>query len=621
MCGITGYLSDDPHARDALSGMTAALAHRGPDADGFHYDGPIGFGHRRLSVIDLAGSRQPLLSADREIAVVFNGEIYNFRELRQELAAAGHAFVTQGDGEVLVNGWRQWGRAMLGKLSGMFAFALWDRGRRELFLARDHLGVKPLYYAWHGGALVFGSEIKALLPFPGLPRTLDLDALALFLECQYIPAPHSIYAVIRKLAAGHWLSVRDGKLTTGAFWRPTYVPKHALVIATAVEAIDAQLRRSVGSMLVADVPLGAFVSGGVDSGLIAAMATQLSGRAIDTFNLGFTGNDVGSEHEEAKRVARHIGSQHHCLMLSPDDVLPALERWVDVFDEPFGDQAALPTMLLAQYARRKVTVVLTGEGADEVFGGYGNYVKRLREERITSILGARGSPLPWLARRLPGRLARDRILKAMAVPRSRRFTTIPNIFDTLLQREYFTDSFRHAATERIADRAEAFYLECDSPSYLDHLLHIDARLWLPDDLLAKVDRSTMAHSLEARVPYLDHEFFGWCARLEPSLKVSGGSGKLALKRLAKRYLPADIVDRPKQGFMMPLRRWLAVELKADIAEALGPAGLQRRGLIRAEAIARLLEEHGSGRKNHAMRLWVLLVLEYWFARYEPAFAL
>ena len=621
MCGITGYLSDDPHARDALSGMTAALAHRGPDADGFHYDGPIGFGHRRLSVIDLAGSKQPLLSADREIAVVFNGEIYNFRQLRQELAAAGHVFVTQGDGEVLVHGWRQWGRALLGRLSGMFAFALWDRGRRELFLARDHLGVKPLYYAWHGGALVFGSEIKALLPFPGLPRTLDLDALALFLECQYIPAPHSIYTAIRKLPAGHWLSVRNGKFTTGAFWRPTYVPKHALVSATAVEAIDAELRRSVGSMLVADVPLGAFVSGGVDSGLIAAMATQLSGRAIDTFNLGFTGNDVGSEHEEAKRVARHIGSQHHCLMLSPDDVLPALDRWVDVFDEPFGDQAALPTMLLAQYARRNVTVVLTGEGADEVFGGYSNYVKRLREERITSILGGRGSPLPWLARRLPGRLARDRILKAMAVPRSRRFSTIPNIFDTLLRREYFADSFRHAATASIADRAEAFYLECDSPSYLDHLLNIDARLWLPDDLLAKVDRSTMAYSLEARVPYLDHEFFGWCARLEPSLKVSGDSGKLALKRLARRYLPADIVDRPKQGFMMPLRRWLAVELKADITEALGPAGLQRRGLIRAEAIARLLEEHGSGRKNHAMRLWVLLVLEYWFARYEPAFVL
>lgn len=621
MCGITGYLSDDPRARTALPAMTASLTHRGPDADGFHYDGPVGLGHRRLSVIDLAGSRQPLLSSDEAIAVVFNGEIYNFRELRRELTAAGHAFSTQGDGEVLVHGWRQWGARLLERLSGMFAFALWDRRRRELFLARDHLGVKPLYYAWHAGSLVFGSEIKSLLPFPSLPRALDLQALALYLECQYIPAPHSIYAAVRKLAAGHWLSIRDGALTGGAFWRPSYAPKHELVVPAAVDALNAQLSRSVESMLVADVPLGAFVSGGVDSGLIAALATRLSGRALDTFNLGFTGRDVGSEHAEASRVAQHIGSRHHCLMLAPDEVLPALDRWVEVFDEPFGDQAALPTMLLAQYARKMVTVVLTGEGADEVFGGYSNYVKRLREERITSRLGARGSPLPWLARRLPARLARDRILKAVAEPRSRRYATIPNIFDALLRREYFTDAFSGAATARAADCAEVFYQECDSPCYLDHLLNIDARLWLPDDLLAKVDRATMAYSLEARVPYLDHDFYGWCARLNPSLKVTGDGRKLLLKRLAERYLPRDIVHRPKQGFMMPLHRWLARELKADIAQALGPSGLQRRGLIRPEAIARLLAEHSSQRKNHAMRLWVLLILERWFARYEPAFAL
>jgi asparagine synthase (glutamine-hydrolysing) len=308
-------------------------------------------------------------------------------------------------------------------------------------------------------------------------------------------------------------------------------------------------------------------------------------------------------------------------MLAPDDVLPALERWVRVFDEPFGDQAALPTMLLAEYARKTVTVVLTGEGADEVFGGYGNYVKRLREERVTAILGARGSPLPWLFSRLPPRLARDRIVKAAAEPRARRYATIPNIFDALLRREYFTDAFRQAGTARIADRAAAFYAECDSPSYLDHLLDIDARLWLPDDLLAKVDRATMAFSLEARVPYLDHAFYGWCARLDPAQKVRGSARKLLLKKLAERYLPRDIVHRPKQGFMMPLERWLAQELQPDIAAALGPQGLQRRGLIRPEAIARLVAEHASGRKNHAMRLWVLLILERWFAQYEPGFSL
>jgi asparagine synthase (glutamine-hydrolysing) len=468
---------------------------------------------------------------------------------------------------------------------------------------------------------VFGSELKAVLPFPRLPRSIDLDALALYLECQYIPAPYSVYRDVRKLPAGHWLSVRDGKLTTGVFWRPSYVPKHRLEGTLAVDALDAELSRSVESMLVADVPLGAFVSGGIDSGVIAALATRVAGRPIDTFNLGFTGNAVGSEHEAAARVARHIGSHHHCLMLAPDEVLPALDRWVGVFDEPFGDQAALPTMLLAEYARRTVTVVLTGEGADEVFGGYSNYAKRLREERITGLLGTPRSPLPWLARRLPARVARDRILKALTEPRSRRYATIPNIFDALLRGEFFTDAFRAVTTARIADRAEIYFNECDSPSYLDHLLNIDARLWLPDDLLAKVDRATMAFSLEARVPYLDHSFYGWCARLDPDVKVRGDQCKLILKNLAARYLPPAIVQRPKQGFMMPLERWLAGELKDEMARALGPAGLQRRGLIRPQALERLIAAHSSGRKNHAMRLWVLLILERWFQRYAPSFGL
>jgi asparagine synthase (glutamine-hydrolysing) len=620
MCGIAGYWSADPRAREVLPTMTAALTHRGPDADGFYYDGPVGLGHRRLSIIDIVGSSQPLVSEDGSIVVIFNGEIYNFRELRQTLTAAGYKFVTKGDGEVIVHAWRARAEGMLEWLTGMFAFALWDRTRQQLFVARDHLGVKPLYYGWHAGTLVFGSEIKALLPFPGLPLAIDHDALALYLECQYIPAPYSIYKGIRKLEAGHWLSVRDGALRTGSFWKPSYVPKHELGAATAVDMLDERLRRSVDSMLVADVPVGVFVSGGVDSGLVAAMANRLSGGAIDTFNLGFSGNAVGSEHEHAQRVAAHIGSRHHCLMLAPGDVLPGMDRWVETFDEPFGDHAALPTMALAEFARQTVKVVLTGEGADEIFGGYGNYAKRVREERITSVLGAKGSPLPWLLRNLPGRLTRDRILKAVLEPARRRYTTIPNVFDSALRRTYLTDAFRLGTQTTLADRAEAFYTECDSPAYLDRLLNIDTRLWLPDDLLAKVDRATMAFSLEARVPYLDQALVGWCTRLDPSLKVSAaGEAKLLLKCLAERYLPREIVYRSKQGFIMPLDRWMTHELRPDISLALGPQGLQRRGVIRVPAIQRLLSEHFSGRKNHATRLWTLLVLERWFARYKPDF--
>lgn len=620
MCGIAGYWSADRGAPEVLSRMTAALAHRGPDADGFHYDGPVGLGHRRLSIIDIVGSNQPLISQDGSIVVIFNGEIYNFRELRRELTAAGSKFVTNGDGEVILHAWRARGERMLEWLTGMFAFALWDRTRRELFVARDHLGVKPLYYAWHAGSLVFGSEIKALLPFPGLPLDVDRDALSLYLECQYIPAPYSIYKSIRKLEAGHWLSVRDGVLKSGSFWKPSYVPKLPLDAAPSIDALEEQLKRSVESMLVADVPVGVFVSGGVDSGLVAAVANQIAGGSIDTFNLGFTGHAVVSEHKHAARVAEHIGSRHHCLMLRPEDVLAGMDRWVEIFDEPFGDNAALPTMALARFARERVKVVLTGEGADEVFGGYDNYSKRVREERITSILGGYGSPLPWLLRRLPGRLTRDRILKAAAEPLRRRYTTISNVFDSVLRRTYFTDSFRSATKATLADRAEMFFTECDSPSYLDHILNVDMRLWLADDLLAKVDRATMAFSLEARVPYLGQDLVGWCTRLDPRLKVSdAGVAKAVLKRLAERYLPRDIVYRSKQGFMMPLDRWMTHELKEEISSALGPEGIQRRGLIRPEAIARICAEHFSGKKNHATRLWTLLVLERWFARYQPEF--
>jgi asparagine synthetase B (glutamine-hydrolysing) len=285
---------------------------------------------------------------------------------------------------------------------------------------------------------------------------------------------------------------------------------------------------------------------------------------------------VGSEHEHAERVAAYIGSRHHCLMLAPGDVLTGMDRWVETFDEPFGDHAALPTMALAEFARQTVKVVLTGEGADEIFGGYDNYAKRVREERVTSVLGAKGSPLPWLLRGLPGRLTRDRILKAILEPARRRYTTISNIFDSALRRSYFTDAFRLATQTTLADRAEAFFTECDSPAYLDRLLNIDTRLWLPDDLLAKVDRATMAFSLEARVPYLDQDLVSWCARLDPALKVGdGGVAKALLKRLAERYLPREVVYRSKQGFTMPLDRWMTNELRPD------PSSRDSQALFRA----------------------------------------
>jgi asparagine synthase (glutamine-hydrolysing) len=452
---------------------------------------------------------------------------------------------------------------------------------------------------------------------------VDPAALRLYLECQFIPAPHSVFRSVRKLPPGHTLKLAGRTLDVRPFWRLDYGDKLQLSDDDAAEAVDRELRASVEGMLIADVPLGAFVSGGIDSGVIAAIMTDLTGGPIDTFNIGFEGGVAVSEHREAARVAAHIGSRHHALMLSPDHVLDAFDRWIEVFDEPFADQAALPTMLLSGFARRDVTVVLTGEGADEVFGGYSNYRKRMREERLARWLAHPVSPLPALVRALPVSLRKDRLLRSLTEPLARRYRTIPNVFDVLLHPGLLSPQFL-AATRGAPDvgvLAEAAFAEGPSEHYLDRLLHVDLRLWLPDDLLTKVDRATMTHSLEARVPYLDHRFVEFCARLLPAQKIRGETHKHVLKRVAQRYLPDDIVHRGKQGFVMPLSEWLAGRLHDQLDEHVGDGGLGRRGLFRAGALAALLDEHRRGRRNHAGRLWALLILERWFRRYAPNWTL
>ncbi len=467
----------------------------------------------------------------------------------------------------------------------MFAFALWDRGRRELFLARDHLGVKPLYYAWHDGALAFGSELKALRPFPGLPHALDLDALALYLECQYIPAPRTIYRAIRKLPAGHFLSLAEGKLSEGIYWRPSYVPKRDVAGAAAVDALDGELSRSVESMLVADVPLGAFVSGGVDSGVIAALATRLSGRALDTFNLGFTGT-------RRRQRARGSGARR-AAHRQPPSLPDALAVRRAARARPLGRRvrrAVRRPGRAADDAARAIRAPRSDRRADRRRRRRG--IRRLLELREAAarraadaharharLARSRGSPAGCRRGSRATASSRPPPSRSRGVTRRSRTFSIRCCAANISRRRSPPPRARGSPT-----LAQAFYDDCDSPDYLDHLLNIDARLWLPDDLLAKVDRATMAFSLEARVPYLDHGFYGWCARLDPSLKVDGERTQGLLKSLAQRYLPTDIVHREKQGFMMPLTRWLGHELRADVENALGPDGLARRGLVRAEAL-------------------------------------
>ena len=613
-------------AGEVLRRMNRRLAHRGPDAEGYFQHGPAWLAHRRLSVIDITASTQPMRSADGRHCLVFNGEIYNFRELRQQLQAEGRRFRTAGDTEVTLQAIAQWQDDALARLQGMFAFAAWDADTQTLFAARDHLGVKPFHYFWDGKLFAFASELKALLEHPGISKEIDLDALGLYLECQYIPAPLTIYKHIRKLPAGFALRLTNGELKTWQYWHVDYRNKPAWDEAESLSCLDAELRRSVEAMLVADVPLGAFVSGGLDSGVVAAMMTDITAKPIETFNLGFLHSDKSfdttqSEHEEAAQVARHIGSRHHALMVSPDDVLAAFESWVDVFDEPFGDQAALPTMLLSKLTRKEVTVVLTGEGADELFSGYTNYAKRVKEERITSILGHEHSPLRPLVSQMPALWQKDRIVKAMGLPRSQRYATIPNLFDRATHPALFSDAFLSQQKTHIADYAAAFFDQCNSSSYLEKIMHVDMRLWLPDDLLTKVDRATMAYSLEARVPYLGHKFVEFVAQLDPALKQNGKTTKYLLKKLAEKYLPHEIIYRPKQGFVMPLTQWLNGALKPRMEHALSVGGLGKRGLFREGGLQRVLREHRTGRSNHAGRLWALTVLELWFAKYVPDFEL
>jgi asparagine synthase (glutamine-hydrolysing) len=620
MCGIAGYLAAAPVADDVLVRMTKRIAHRGPDEEGFHRAGGLGLGFRRLAVIDLALSHQPMTTPDGALTIVFNGEIYNFRRLREELIARGHRFATNGDTETLLYAYREYGTKMLEHVQGMFAFALWDAQRSRLMVARDHFGVKPLYYFWDGRTFVFGSELKAVREHPGVTGAIDLDALGLYLECQYIPSPKTIYRDVRKLEASHALTIEGGKLQSWRYWAPDYSHKLPDDEDAAIAAADAELRKSVEAMMVADVPLGTFLSGGVDSSLVSAIAADVKGAPIDTFHLGFREDTPSNEHVHAAAVAKHIGANHHVLMLNPDDLLESFRSWIDVFDEPFGDPAALPTMLLSHHARKGVTVVLTGEGADEIFGGYANYGKRAGEERFTRVLGGRFSPLPGLVRHLPTRVRKERMVKAIGEKPSRRYGTIPNIFDRALLPTISTPGFAAAQRTAIVDYAERYFDECNSPAYIEKIMHVDARLWLVDDLLTKVDRATMSISLEARVPYLDHRFAEFCARLRPEWKVRGPTGKYLLKKVAERYLPKDVIHRGKQGFTLPLTEWIAGPLRDEATRALRD-GLAKRGLLRADYLESLLDRQLNRGRNETGRIWSLLILEKWFERWAPDFKL
>jgi asparagine synthase (glutamine-hydrolysing) len=608
VCGICGIASvSSPVDPERLAGMAATLVHRGPDSEGRFCEDGIGLAARRLAIIDLAAGDQPIANEDGTVVVVQNGEIYNYRDLAAELERLGHRFRTRCDTEVHVHGYEQWGDGYLERLRGMFAVALWDARERRLLLARDRFGIKPLYVRDTGGELAFASELDAL------PRgEIDLDALEAFLATNSIPTPLSIYREIRKLPAGHLLAWQDGRTRLERFARPGPLPERADDEAELVEECRARLRDSVRAHLVADVPVGVLLSGGVDSGALAALAAEEVSEPLRTFSIGFEEQSF-DELAGARAVASRYATSHRELVLRPDAalLLPAL---ADAFDEPFADSSALPTYLVSKLAAEDVKVALSGEGGDELFGGYYTYVADLLAERI--------GPLAGLARpfveRLPsssGRLSFDykakRFVRAAHLPPLERHHGWKEIFSADARAEL--TGRRHGFDP--VDLQRARFAETEGHDLLVRLQDVDLGLYLVDDLLTKTDRASMAWSLETRVPFMDSVVANFALSLPARHKVRGSTKKRLLRKAVEPLLPREVVHGRKRGFSIPAAAWLRGELEPFARETLSPETLRRQGFLRPEAVARVLDEHVSGRQDLSRQLWGLLSFTLWYERH------
>ncbi|HXR29622.1 MAG TPA: asparagine synthase (glutamine-hydrolyzing) [Solirubrobacterales bacterium] len=619
MCGICGIASSSgaaPPEAEVVARMSSRLVHRGPDSDGLFDRGEAVLAARRLSIIDLDGGRQPIASEDGSVVVVQNGEIYNHRELRAELERAGHRFATVCDTEVLVHLYEEHGDAFLERLRGMFAIALWDSRERRLLLARDRFGIKPLYYRVADGTICFASELKAMLEVPGFSRRVDPRAASAFLAFNSIPAPLTIFAEARKLPPGCSLVWRDGKLSESRYARPGPVPAMETRKGPAdrlAGELRETLRDSVRAHLVADVPVGVLLSGGVDSAGLAALAAGESGERVKTFSIGFEEASF-DELSRARLVAERYGTDHHELVLRPDaaELLPKL---VEAFDEPFGDSSAVPTYLVSELAAGEVKVALSGEGGDELFGGYYTYVADLLAPRVG-----------WLARiaaplieALPSSDA-----KASFDYKAKRFARAAHLAP--LERhhawkEIFSPQQRGSLLGEIGDGWDPVdlyrerYAETTDAEPLARLQDVDLGIYLVDDLLVKTDRSSMAHSLELRVPFLDRRVAEFAFGLATPLKVRGTAKKRLLRRALAPLLPEEILRGPKQGFSIPLAGWLRGPLETFARDVLSPATIERQGCLDPAAVTPLIDAHCSGREDLSRQLWGLMAFTLWFDRY------
>ncbi len=624
MCGIcgvvdlTGTVGED---QATIRRMCELLAHRGPDDEGTYSDGAATLGMRRLSIIDLATGKQPISNEAGTLHLICNGEIYNYREIRRDLERLGHVFKTNSDSEVILHAYESYGRDCLSLLNGMFAFAVWDSPGRSLFLARDRIGIKPLYY-WTGrNRIVFGSELSAVMAHPAVPCEIDPVAVNEFLTFEYIPHPRTIYRHVHKLPPAHWLHFSDGRLEIESYWnvRPQPLPGDD---RERFEMLTGLIEDAVRLQLVSDVPLGAFLSGGIDSSTVVAAMSAARPDSIRTFSIGF-GEATYNELPDARAVAVRFGTQHEETILEPD-ISGLVDRLVGGLDEPLGDFSIFPTYLVSEVAGRSVKVVLSGDGGDELFGGYESYeadeIDRRYYRAIPEVFRRR--LLPQALERIPPRPAKKglinkakRFVEGGAFPAAWQHTRWMMFLSDADRRRLFQPEFAAALDGRAAtDFLEPHFAAAAGWDPLAQQQYVDLKTYLVDNILTKVDRMSMAASIEARVPLLDHRLVEFALNLPPELKRHRGESKVILRRVMAGRLPDAVLQKPKQGFSIPLKHWLGGPLRPLLMDLLSPGSVRQRGFFRPETVDRWIDEHLAGRVNHSHRLWSLMVLELWQRR-------
>ncbi len=615
MCGIAGIINHDPYERadrPLLESMTRTLSHRGPDAEGYFLNNHVGLGHRRLKIIDLEGGVQPLFNEDGTVAVVYNGEIYNFEELKRDLEARGHVFRTHCDTEVIVHAYEEHGVDCPRLFRGMFSFAVYDGRRGRVFLARDRLGVKPLYYYSDRDRVLFGSEIKAVLKALGRRPGVNAAALDFHVSIGYSPGEETLFEGIRKLPPGHGMVVQGGEVRIRKYWDLEDTPVNPLPLAEAQRQFEELLTDCVRMRLMSDVPLGAFLSGGVDSSAVVALMSRLTKEPVKTFSVGYDDDPASSELSWARLVARRFKTDHHEYVLQSGDFFQSLDLLLEHAEEPIVEGAAVALYRLSKLAREHVTVILSGEGGDEALAGYPLYQIMPKVDRVRSLL--RWAPRSLLA--LFGKTEkRMKYLDWIRSPLGERYRSIPSDVTASIKDEMYEDSFREAAGTGVSNYFEGLFNALPRATSLRKMSYVDIKSWLPEDLLLKADKMTMAASLELRVPFLDYRLIEFCTSLPDGHRLRGGQGKYLLKKTMEKYLPREIVYRKKKGFPVPMAAWFRGKLSDLIREILLDPKSLSRGYFKKTYVEKVLRNHQDGREDLSRRIFSLLTLELWHRKY------